>query len=319
MNATAVSVIIPSAGHAPSLQRCLDSLRPQTLEGGIEVVVALDGVGATHASAIRQLRARDDWPWPLRWVELDTHRGPAVPRNRAAAEAHGRYFIFLDDDMIAEPDFVAAHFELLAQNPGAAIVGAIKTRCDGYSGAYAYSIEKFWDARHDRLTREPNMSFRDCFGGNLSMAREVFQRIGGFDESIPACEDLEFGLRLARADVRLLYGSRALSVQLHRKGPSDMMRDCEARGLAYVRLWRSYPEARRTITYAQRRKTRWLTRLAISSRWRCESLAFILPWLPPMHLTYFFYMFLCEVAEARGARRELADADQWTALTEDSN
>ncbi len=318
MKATLVSVIIPSAGQAPSLQRCLDSLRPQALEGGIEVVVALDGGVAMQAAAIQQLRARSDWPWPLRWVDLDTRCGPAVPRNRAAAEAHGRYFIFLDDDMIADPDFVAAHLELLAQNLGAATVGAIKTRCDGYSGAYGYSIEKFWDARHDRLTREPNMSFRDCFGGNLSMAREVFQRIGGFDESIPACEDLEFGLRLARADVRLLYGPRALSVQLHRKAPSDMMRDCEVRGLAYVRLWRSYPEARRTITFA-RRRTRWLTRLALSTRWRCESLAFILPWLPATHLTYFFYMFLCEVAEARGARREFADADQWTALTEGSN
>jgi peptidoglycan/xylan/chitin deacetylase (PgdA/CDA1 family)/glycosyltransferase involved in cell wall biosynthesis len=320
MNATTVSIVIPSAGHAASLIRCLDSLRTQKIDGGIEVVVALDGLAARRAEAIQQLRARDDWPWPLRWIDLDIRRGAAAARNRAAAEAHGRYLIFLDDDMVAEPTFVAAHLQLLAENPNTAIIGAIKTRCIGYAGVYRHEIERSWDQRHDRLTRAPDATFLDCFSGNLAMAAEVFRRVGGLDESLPTSIDLELGLRLSRANVRMLYGSGALTVQHFRKGPSEMIRDGEIQGLANVRLWRSYPEARRAITFAVssngRRKTRWLRKRALGLRWRCESLAFVLAWLPATRLTEGFHWFLYDLARARGARRELADEHQWTALTE---
>jgi peptidoglycan/xylan/chitin deacetylase (PgdA/CDA1 family)/glycosyltransferase involved in cell wall biosynthesis len=324
MNATTVSVIIASAGRAASLTRCLDSLRAQKIEGGIEVVVALDGVGATRADAIQHLRARNDWPWPLRWIDPDVRRGAAAARNRGAGEARGRYFIFLDDDMVAEPDFVAAHLQLLAQNPNTVIVGAIKTRCIGSSGVYRHAIERSWDHRHDRLTRESDAKFQDCFSANLAMATDVFRRVGGFDESLPAAADFELGLRLARAHVQMLYGSCALAVQRFRKRPSEMMRDYEDFGLAHVRLWRSYPEARSTLTFAVspngRWRTRWLRRWlrkwALNIRWRCESLAFVLAWLPATHLTEGLHWFLCDLARARGARREFADEDQWTALTE---
>jgi peptidoglycan/xylan/chitin deacetylase (PgdA/CDA1 family)/GT2 family glycosyltransferase len=320
MNATTVSVIIPSAGHAASLKSCLDSLRPQKIEGVIEVIVALDGAAATRTEAIQHLRARNDWPWPLRWIDLEVQGGPAAARNRAVAEAKGSYLIFLDDDMVAEPDFVAAHLELLAQNPHTAIIGAIKTRCVGYGGAYRYWIQRFWEQRHQRLTLKPVTNFEECFSGNIAIAAEVARRIGGFDESIPTCEDIEWGLRLQREGVRLLYGARALAIQHFRKAPAQHMRDGVVRGATCAKLWRKYPEARRTLTFAVhpqgRLNSRWLRKWALDSRWRWESLATELPWLPAMALSELLAGFLYSLAAARGARREFADEEQWTALSE---
>jgi peptidoglycan/xylan/chitin deacetylase (PgdA/CDA1 family)/GT2 family glycosyltransferase len=315
MNTTTISVIIPSVGHETSLQRCLDSLKSQAFECALEIIVALDGATSASTDGVRQLRASRDWPWPIRWIELEARRGAAAARNRAAAEARGRHFIFLDDDMVAAPGFIAGHLEMLRQNPVAAIQGAIRTRCDGYSGVYRRRIETWWDQRHDRLAREPEMNFLDFFTGNLAMPSDIFRRVGGFDESLPACEDTEMGLRLRCAQVRMLYGPAALAIQDYRKGPSELMRDFEARGHARTRLWQSYPEARHLLTF-ERPGIRWLRKLALDARWRCESLAPILPWLPPMYLTKSFYEFLCEVAQARGSRREFADSPQWTALTE---
>ena len=320
MNATTVSVIIPSAGHAESLQGCLDSLRAQAIEGGIEVVVVLDGSAAARNEGVLRLRAREGWPWTLRWIDLDARRGPAAARNRGAAEARGRYFIFLDDDMIADPDFVAAHLESLAQNPNTAIIGAIKTRLVGYGGAYRYWIERFWEQRHQRLTRELVTNFDECFSGNLAMAAEVARRIGGFDESIPTCEDVELGLRLQREGMRLQYGARALAIQQFRKSPSDNMRDGVVRGATVAKLWRKYPEARRVFTFAAPSQGsfygRWLRKRALDSRRRWESMASALPWLPGMKLTEFLGGFLYNVAAARGARSGFGDEDQWAALTE---
>ncbi len=130
MNAATISVIIPSAGRGPWLQCCLESLKSQAFEGTLEVVVALDGDAAARADGVRKLRADQNWPWPIRWIELAARGGAAAARNRGAAEARGRYFIFLDDDMVAAPGFIAGHLEMLDQNPCAAIQGAIRTRCD---------------------------------------------------------------------------------------------------------------------------------------------------------------------------------------------
>jgi GT2 family glycosyltransferase len=309
MKSTVVSVIIPSAGQPAALQSCLESLG--RVDGdGMEVVVALDG----GSSPVEQLSRRSDWPWPLRWTCLDQRRGPGAARNRGAAEARGRHLIFLDDDMRVENDFVSSHLAPVAQNPNAAIIGAILTRCIGCSGAYRHSFERYWERRHDRLTREPNASFWDCFTGNLSIDAETFRRIGGFDESMLACEDLELGLRLTRAGVPLVYAARAMAIQHHNKGSSDTIRDCERRGKALVRLWRAYPEARGRIVFA-RSKIRLLQKWVLAFPWRSESLMFILPWLPATRLTDNLFWFLCEIAQNRAARHEFADEPLWAELT----
>ena len=314
MNTASVSVIIPSAGNPTTLQSCLESLA-RVMDDGMEVVVALDGVSGASSDGIERLRHREDWPWPLRWTRLDSPRGPGAARNRGASEARGHDLIFLDDDMTVERDFISSHLELLAQNPNAAVVGAILTRCIGYRGAYRDSVERFWEKRHHRLMRESKVDFWDCFTGNLSIEAETFRRTGGFDESMPACEDLEFGLRLTRAAAHLVYGSRAATVQHSGKGPSRMIHDCEARGAALVRLWRSYPEARATIGFV-RPEVRLLQKLALGFPLRCESLAVMLPWLPAGRWTDRLCAFMCEVAQNRAARREFADESLWSTLTE---
>ena len=320
MNATTVSVVIPSAGHAESLRRCLESLRIQAIEGGLEVIVVLDGATASRAEGVGQLRAREDWPWPLRWIEIAGPRGPAAARNRGIAEAGGRYLIFVDDDMVLAPDFVAEHLKMLAENPGSAIIGAIITRLIGYGGAYRGWVEGFWSQRHERLTREPRTNFFECFTGNLALAAADARRVGGFDESIATCEDVEFGLRLERAGVRLQYGARALATQLFRKSASQYMRDGVVRGGVTATLWRKYPESRRAVTFAVPQQgalgTRWLRRRALASRWRWEAMGAALPWLPDITLTQLLGGFLYNLAAARGARHEFADEDQWSALSE---
>ncbi|HKM99402.1 MAG TPA: glycosyltransferase [Candidatus Binataceae bacterium] len=214
------SIIIPSAGNAARLGPCLESLARQTVRNGVEVLVVLDGEVGCHSQAVQLLRARRDWPWPIHWFMLGAQRGTYAACNRGAAEAHGRNLIFLDDDMIAAPDLIATHLELLGQNPDTVIEGAIKTRCVGYSGVYRFSIENFWNRRHQRLTREPVVNFEDCYSGNLAMANEIFRGVSGFDESFPRGGDLELGLRLERAHVPMLLRSRRAGGSAIRQEPT---------------------------------------------------------------------------------------------------
>jgi peptidoglycan/xylan/chitin deacetylase (PgdA/CDA1 family)/GT2 family glycosyltransferase len=320
MPETAITCVIPSAGDPASLARSLASLAKQTVDESFQVLVVLDGHAAAGGAAIQRLQARSDWPWAVRWLQLKTRCGPAAARNLGAREARDRYLLFLDDDMVAAPNFISAHLRLLSENPNTAIVGAIRTRCVGYAGVYRYYIESSWDERHQQLTHNPVTNFSECFSGNLAMERAVFQRVGGFDQSIRASHDVELGLRLQRAGVRLLYGSAAEAVQHFNKSPSQTMRDWEARGVTAAVLWRRHPEARGTIRFGGSslvlQKNRWVRKLMLNTRYRFQSLAFILSWLPTTRLTERLLQLFRDIARTRGARREFPEDDEWTAVRE---
>lgn len=316
MIATNISIIIPSVGNLPLLRRCFASLASEARSHSFEVVVVLDGIAGPPRLAEVAIEAG----LAVRWIEQSPKRGPGAARNRGVAEAGGETCIFLDEDMEVEPGFIAAYAAVLDGRAEVAVLGAIHTECKGYGGVYRSTIERFWGERHYRLTHEEQPRFDDCFSGNLGLPRELFAKTGGFDESLPRNEDLDFGLRLQRAGATLIYGSRARASQEFRKSPAQSMRDCETTGAAAIRLWQEYPEARRRMHFAVashgRRNARWLRRRALSSRWHLERLAPLLPWLPTMPPTELLAWFLQDLAGARGAREELADQAKWIGLSE---
>jgi peptidoglycan/xylan/chitin deacetylase (PgdA/CDA1 family)/GT2 family glycosyltransferase len=320
MDTGRVSIVIPSIGDAALLGPCLNNLSRQTAECTIEVLVVLDGEAAGRSENMRQLVSRTDWPWSLRWIVQPVRGGAGAARNLGVASAGGAYLIFLDEDMIASSGLVSAHIRLLSQNPNTVVIGAIKTRCIGYANAYRYFVERSWDRRHQRLTSKPQTNFLDCLSGNLAMLTEAFRLVGGFDETVEANEDLDLGVRLEREGLQLVYGEHAQCIQQYRKSPSQMMRDCETRGAAAIALWRKYPEARRTIRFTFSPdglgQSRWVRKRALASRWRWESMASMLPWMPGSNLTASPGWFFYDLAGSRGARQELADESAWVALSE---
>jgi GT2 family glycosyltransferase len=80
--------------------------------------------------------------------------------------------------------------------------------------------------------------------GNSSISRELFRRIGEYDESFRqyGSEDLELGYRLARAGVRFVYNPRAIGYHDHTKDFPQFCRDMETAGESLIRVYRKYPD-----------------------------------------------------------------------------
>jgi len=112
-----ISVIIPTFNRAEQLRLCLDSLSRQTAAPEtFEVVVVDDGSTDGTEEMLRTYGA----PFPLR-VEQQANRGPGAARNRGIELAAGAFCLFMDDDILADPQFVSEH--LLAQRAGGGVVG----------------------------------------------------------------------------------------------------------------------------------------------------------------------------------------------------
>lgn len=309
------TVIIPSAGAASRLRRCLDSLAAVKHPEACELIIVLDGSGQEpDLAALREIR---NWPWPIRWLEIPVRKGPSAARNMGAAAARGQLLIFLDDDMTVERGFVSGYLATAERHPGKAILGRIETRCEGRHDWCARRIEQYWQDRAARLAAVSAPGFEDCFTGNLAVPAGLFEKAGAFDESMLRHEDVDLGIRIEKAGGEFVYSAEASALQHWDKDPGAPVRDCLRTGSAAMDVWLRYPEFRHRMSFhvSGRRNARWVRRWLLDTGIEGERLYPLLRWLPEADSTKELHWFLLDLATARGARERLSDPACWTALT----
>lgn len=204
-----LSVVIPTFDRKERLVRTLDALRAQRgdVPGGAEVVVVDDG-SADGTPDVLRARANAG---EIVFLSV-AHGGPARARNAGARPARGEILLFLGDDVAPEPGFLAEHDRAHreAAEPRAVL---------GYTGwdRSRMRVTPFLHHLNERglqfgygLIADPeSVPFNFFYTSNVSLPREVFLELGGFDESFPfaAWEDVEFSWRAVRAAraLRIVY------------------------------------------------------------------------------------------------------------------
>src|SRR5262249_43226870 len=94
----------------------------------------------------------------------------------------------------------------------------------------------------DRLAAGRVPRFTDCYGGNLSLAREAFRAAGGFAVDLTPEEDVEFGYRLSKAGLRFVYLDDAV---VREEDRDDLRRYVDAatiRGGVAVKIYQQTPD-----------------------------------------------------------------------------
>ena len=141
--------------------------------------------------------------------------GLARARNLGAERATGDILIFLDCDMVPEPQLVEAHarwhqvnsfsltlgFRHHADFSGVSVEDLLEVDEPGSLFATKAVSSPQWIEFHMRrtknLTSDDSDLFRIATGGNLGVRKSFFEEIGGFDASFKQWggEDIEFGFR----------------------------------------------------------------------------------------------------------------------------
>lgn len=188
------TVIIPTFDRLALVREAVASVLAQSLPAD-EVIVVDDGSTDGTAAALE-----DEFGSALRIFQTP-NRGVSAARNLGVAQSRGRWLAFLDSDDLWLPGKLAAQAELLASRPDLRIC----------------QTEEVWIRNGRRVN--PRLRHRKPDGpfflpsldlclvspSAVVLARDLFDEVGGFDESLPACEDYDLWLRIARiAEIRTL-------------------------------------------------------------------------------------------------------------------
>lgn len=228
------SILIPTFNRCDALMQTLASLADQSVPPDrYEVIVAVDGATDGTPQALQELRFRH----AFRWTYLETNHGIAGARNAGARLARHDVLIFLDDDQIASRELVAVHLDL-HQRQGAILVQGYYPLAPSHDRTGASLIyQRSMLASLALLPLQPRATWH-IWGGHISVRRETWQRVGGFDETFRAYggEDTDFGMRVAALGIPFVFDRRALSYHLHRVSYAAFRRQSFSQGRALRRL-----------------------------------------------------------------------------------
>ncbi len=206
-----VSVVIPTYNNALLLVECLASLnRLRYPAGRLEIIVA-DNASSDGTGQMLRTRFTD-----VRRVDTGKNAGFAAACNRGASEASGDYVAFLNDDAIAEPEWLNGLFAGLDAGGEGAVCAASHIRSrDGreveFSGASSNLFgvgrpRSVWGWPDSIETPGEGSPLLFASGGAMLVHRHTFLDVGGFDPNFFAYfEDVDLGWRLWALGHRVVY------------------------------------------------------------------------------------------------------------------
>ena len=187
-----VSAVVPVYNGENEIDRSLRSLRSQTYRN-LEILVIDDG--STDGTAEVVKRHADEDP-RVRYVYKE-HSGRPQTRNAGVREARGEFLAWLDADDEALPNRIRTQVEVALENGAADIIhgDALYLDPDGVLQKHRRFPAFAPEALPAILLRRGPM-----LNVTLLVRRDVYDRIGGYDESFPRAQDTELYVRCAMAD-----------------------------------------------------------------------------------------------------------------------
>lgn len=165
-----VTIIIPFKEDRGYLQKAIESVKEQTYKGEIELILS----------------------------QSDNRVGYNI--NRGIEKATGEYIKYLCDDDWLTPNSIEDSVKAI----------------QGFDFIHGNAFNVFGNTKQIQKPRRPHPTFNDMIfnnvihGGTLMYRKDVFDRIGLFNEDLDCAEEYEFNLRCFKNKMKLNYCQKTL-------------------------------------------------------------------------------------------------------------
>ena len=235
-----VSIIVPTYNRKASLKSTLASLADIDYpDNRCEVVVIDDGSTDGTEEMIKSIKK--NYPFPIAYSKQEKKGIPSA-RNSGIADAKGNILVFTDDDCTFDKNWlkhVVKHFD--APKVGAVGVPDMNPKEDSFfARCVDYTINSLVGAGGVRRKNGMRIAryYPRAFG--MAIPKAVIEKVGGFDESLFAGEDIELSYKIRKAGYLLKYEPRAIVWHKRRNTLSGFSKQILTRGYTRIELARRH-------------------------------------------------------------------------------
>lgn len=196
-----VSIIIPVL-NSPVIDQTLDALLGQTCVDRIaEIwVVGVDEPGLIHERG------------PIQFISTGQPVISPISRNIGIQHAQSDWLVFVDSDCVPARDWLEKLLVCLA-NGKPVVAGSVSLKTLDYL-SLCYNLALF----SDTLALSPAGPRSSVPSLNLAIARQVFDRVGLFNQDLPRSHDVELSCRIRRAGYEIYFSPDAEMIHLPQTG-----------------------------------------------------------------------------------------------------
>lgn len=210
-----ISIVIPAYNAGKTIERCIDSLQSQRIEGDYEIIVVDDGSTDDTAGRVKRASDKDKRIRLLRQV----NSGPAIARNNGALAAGGNLVCFIDSDCEATSSWLGEITKPFSDPLVFACQGAYKTRQTSLAARFV-QLEVL--ERYERMKKAKVLDWVGSY--SAAYRKEVFTK-KGFDTDFPRAsgEDPELSYRISKEGKKIVFNEKAIVYHRHPESFTDYL------------------------------------------------------------------------------------------------
>lgn len=227
-----LSVIIPCYNAARTIADQLDALASQQCSEPWEILIVNN---RSTDNTVEIVEGYSQHLPNLRIIEAAEQQGSAYALNIGVRVATGEALLFCDADDVVGEGWVAAMGEGL-------------TKYDFVSGPFEIEKLNRSSLQMNRVNPQPSGIQEYTYppylphagGGNMGVKRSVFEKVGGFDESMAGLQDTDFCWRVQLAGTKLHAVPQAILHVRYRDTPYKLFKQAMHYGEYNVFLYKKF-------------------------------------------------------------------------------
>lgn len=238
-----ISVVVPVRNEERYIERTVDYLLNQDYPSEkLEILIVVADSDDRTAEIVHQIEAKEP-----RVTYLHNPKGlSSAARNIGIKNARGEIITFIDGHIYIDNDQLLKNTARLIKEKEVSVLSRSQFLDTPENGFFqkAVSLARKSTIGHglDSTIYTKEEIYVDPSSSGATYKKEVFEKVGYFDESFDACEDVEFNYRVAQAGFTSLTSMKLAVFYYPRASIMALFRQLKRYGTGRFRLARKHPK-----------------------------------------------------------------------------